>query len=507
MAPLSLLGVMPMLALMLLYARSDPDAAMMEKGKSHLKQLQDFARNVRYGKCWSNALKTVDVGCKELTEEQQSRIALTFTHCHLKRSNRSYPKCTDTSSILECTHGMDYVAFNTYTEFFTHAHSICYYLQHEMWQEQAQDTILRLTAHSDSVARQLETTNQMAEEMMKAQNSTLQTQEEILQNGHLLKHTLKESTLGMKQAFQEMEQSATEQRLLFSEIFNRITFLHQFVVGESNSLYSFLYNLIACAAVFLLTSTQRTSGARLVLFGLIAANIYTERMICSYILGGSDSAFDQTERIAFWVGIARRINTSLGLLVLLYFTLTHRDVQRQSLEVLQGLQETKAELQTVLREAENLLSKPKLAGDAALLKGVSLFGDSGIPDPSFLLDRTKENTMLNSRYGEMLAMQITSTPKKRSCSRSRSRSRSASRRKTTRPSEPAVYKIAVTQPGGARTPRSRSRSQSRSTQRRGRSRSRSASRRKSTLPPEPAASTIGVAQPGATGRTRSCTKR
>uniref|UniRef100_A0A8C5QW32 Protein brambleberry-like n=1 Tax=Leptobrachium leishanense TaxID=445787 RepID=A0A8C5QW32_9ANUR len=456
MAPLSLLGVMPMLALMLLYARSDPDAAMMEKGKSHLKQLQDFARNVRYGKCWSNALKTVDVGCKELTEEQQSRIALTFTHCHLKRSNRSYPKCTDTSSILECTHGMDYVAFNTYTEFFTHAHSICYYLQHEMWQEQAQDTILRLTAHSDSVARQLETTNQMAEEMMKAQNSTLQTQEEILQNGHLLKHTLKESTLGMKQAFQEMEQSATEQRLLFSEIFNRITFLHQFVVGESNSLYSFLYNLIACAAVFLLTSTQRTSGARLVLFGLIAANIYTERMICSYILGGSDSAFDQTERIAFWVGIARRINTSLGLLVLLYFTLTHRDVQRQSLEVLQGLQETKAELQTVLREA---------------------------------------------------AMQITSTPKKRSCSRSRSRSRSASRRKTTRPSEPAVYKIAVTQPGGARTPRSRSRSQSRSTQRRGRSRSRSASRRKSTLPPEPAASTIGVAQPGATGRTRSCTKR
>ncbi len=38
---------------------------------------------------------------------------------------------------------MDPVAFNTYTEFFTHAHSICHYLQSERWQQRAENTIHR----------------------------------------------------------------------------------------------------------------------------------------------------------------------------------------------------------------------------------------------------------------------------------------------------------------------------------------------------------------------------
>ncbi|KAM8934254.1 uncharacterized protein RCH25_004696 [Pelodytes ibericus] len=470
MVPPALPAVFLMLALALQCVRSDPDTGVIEKGKAQLQVLQDFARHPRYGDCWSRALKKVDVGCKQLNEEEQSRIALAFTHCHLERSGREYPTCTDSSSIRQCTRGMDSVAFNAYTEFFTHAHSICYYLQNEIWQEEAQDTILRgvrLTVHSDSVARQLEATNLLTEEMMQAQNATLQSQGEILRNGQLLKETLQESTLGMKQAFEEMEQSATEQRVLFSEIFNRITFLHQFVVGESNSLYSFLYNLMACAAVFLLTSTQRTAGARLILFAMVAANVYLERMICSSILAGSDSAYDQTESITFWVGIARRASTSIGLLVLLYFSITYRDVQRQSLEVLHGLQETKTELQSMLREAEKMLIKPEESEDHR--SGHVMFGDSGVPDPSFVLDKSEKCSKLDSLYSAKLEAQITSTPKRRS------RSRSASRRKRGGPYEPAVYNIAVNQSGTTTV-----------SMRRGRSRSRSASRRRSTKPSAPA---------------------
>ncbi|XP_044161222.1 uncharacterized protein LOC122946010 [Bufo gargarizans] len=299
----------------------------------------------------------------------------------------------------------------------------------------------RLTVNSDSVAKQLEATNLMAGEMMEAQNATLQSQEEILRNGHLLKETLQESTMGVRQAFHEMQQSASEQRLLFSEIFNRITYLHQFVVGESNTLYSFLYNLMGCGAVFLVTSTQRTAGARLVLFGLVAANIYTERMICSYILGGSRPSYDQTESVAFWIGIARKISISLGLLVLLYVFVTHRDIQKQSLEVLHGLQETKAELQSIIREAEKLLNKPESSQEKFLLKEDLIFGDSGIPDPSFIQELPQGDSLRDSMYSVQLA-QITSTPRRRV----RSRSRSSSRRRSSRPSEPAVYNVPVTQP-------------------------------------------------------------
>ncbi|XP_063791629.1 uncharacterized protein LOC134947478 isoform X2 [Pseudophryne corroboree] len=379
-------------AITLWTAWADLDARIMETGRSQLQILQNFAQHPGYGDCWSRALQRVDVGCKQLNEEEQSRIALAFTHCHLER----------------------------------------------------------LTVNSDSVARQLEATNIMAEEMMQAQNATLQSQEAILRNGHLLKQTLQESTMGVKLAFQEMQQSASEQRLLFSEIFNRITYLHQFVVGESNTLYSFLYNLLGCSAVFLLTSTQRTAGARLILFSLVAANVYTERMVCSYILGGSQPSYDETENVAFWVGISRKISISLGLLVLLYFSVTYRDVQRQSLEVLRGLQETKAELQSILQEAEKLLNKPSCGQDEILLKEDLLFGDSGITESSVIQEHSIQASLLDSVCSVQLETQITSTPKRRVRSRSRSRSRSVSHRRSVRPSEPAVYNIAVTQPEAPR---------------------------------------------------------
>ncbi|XP_069800058.1 uncharacterized protein [Dendropsophus ebraccatus] len=418
---------------------SDTGPSEIEKGRTQLQLLQNFAQHPRYGDCWRRALQRVDVGCKQLNEEEQSRIALAFTHCHLERSGRDFPVCTEQSTVRECTYNMDTVAFNAYTEFFTHAHSICYYLQNELWQEKTQDIILKLTVNSDSVAKQLEATNVMAEEMMQAQNATLQSQEEILRNGHLLKKTLQESTMGVRQAFEEMQQSASEQRLLFSEIFNRITYLHQFVVGESNTLYSFLYNLMGCGAVFLVTSTQRTAGARLLLFGLVAANLYAERVICSYILAGGQPSYDQTESVTFWIGIARKSFISLGLLVLLYVSVKHRDVQKQSLEVLQGLQETKAELQNIIREAEKLLNKPECSQEKLLLKEDLIFGDSGIPDPSFIHDIQDSAILSDSMYSVQLA-QITSTPKRRA------RSRSGSRRRSSKPSEPAVYNIPVTQP-------------------------------------------------------------
>ncbi|XP_069502456.1 protein brambleberry-like [Ambystoma mexicanum] len=176
------------------FVMSDLAQGRLEEGRTQLQRMQEFARHPRFGDCWTGALKRVDVGCRQLDEDEQSRIALAFTHCHLQRSGRIFPDCTESSSVRDCTQSMDAVAFGTYTEFFTHAHSICYFLQNEVWQKQAEDTILRLTVNSDSVARQLEATNQMAEEMIQTQNATRQTQEEILKNGDLLKRALQDST-------------------------------------------------------------------------------------------------------------------------------------------------------------------------------------------------------------------------------------------------------------------------------------------------------------------------
>lgn len=62
-----------------------PDPGLLSQGHSRLQQAYEMARHPRYGTCWTRALGQLDVGCKELDEEQQSRIALAFAHCHLQR--------------------------------------------------------------------------------------------------------------------------------------------------------------------------------------------------------------------------------------------------------------------------------------------------------------------------------------------------------------------------------------------------------------------------------------
>lgn len=58
-------------------------------------------------------------------------------------SGKQVPSCPEGSEVSACTANMDAVAFHTYTEFFTHTHSICQFLQSEAWQNRAADTMHR----------------------------------------------------------------------------------------------------------------------------------------------------------------------------------------------------------------------------------------------------------------------------------------------------------------------------------------------------------------------------
>lgn len=50
--------------------------------------------------------------------------------------------------------------------------------------------------------------------------------------------------------------------MALSELFNRVSFLQSFLVVETHSLSSCLYNGAALGASYLLTSTERSSRAR-----------------------------------------------------------------------------------------------------------------------------------------------------------------------------------------------------------------------------------------------------
>ncbi|XP_054859943.1 uncharacterized protein LOC129346619 isoform X2 [Eublepharis macularius] len=289
---------------------------------------------------------------------------------------------------------MDPVAFGVYTEFFTHVQSICYFLQNEAWQQRAQSTALRLTSASEDVARQLASTNQLAEETARVQNATLLSQERILQDGELLRQTLQDSSQGVRQAFRDLQDSAGEQRVVFAEIFNHVAFLHRFVVGKSSAVYSVLFHLLSVAAVLVLTSSQRTSGARCILLALVGASIYLESTICSLLMDNSEGGYDlMEESLSFWVGLSRWGFAVVGLAVAAYCIWSYKDPIRQSQEVLQSLRETQVEFQRLLQETERLLAERDLLLHGSEPRATSkASSDSGVPEQLSSLESKAEKT-------------------------------------------------------------------------------------------------------------------
>ncbi|CAN9515260.1 unnamed protein product [Ophioblennius macclurei] len=328
-----------------------------ERGALQLRRLRDLSVQPRYGDCWARALQNLDASCRRLTAEEQSRLALRFTHCHLSSSGRDFPSCPEGSEVSSCTGGMDAAAFHAYTEFFTHTQAICHFLQSEAWQSRADDAVHRLTECSAGVAEQLESTKRMAEDLFETQSAALQAQQEILSSGEELRATLRDSTDGLRSVFSELSTSSREQQVALSELFNRVSFLQNFLLMEAHSLSSVCYNAAAFCASYLLTSTRRSSKARLLLLALVCLNFYLEKKIYRHLVTSDGPEHQQTEAFAVYVALLRRIMISLGVLVLLVVCIRYRDPVQQSLQVLRQLKETQRSLQEALQHAENLVEK------------------------------------------------------------------------------------------------------------------------------------------------------
>ncbi|XP_054627319.1 uncharacterized protein LOC129178763 isoform X1 [Dunckerocampus dactyliophorus] len=328
---------------------SGPDLVL---GQVELGRVRSLAKNSKYGECWARALGQLDEHCREMTSERQGRLALKFTHCHLSSSGRDFPSCPKGSEVSRCTASMDSVAFNTYTEFFTHTYAICHFLQSEAWHNRAENTMHRLTESSAGVVEQLESTKHMAEELMEAQSVALQAQHEILNSGEELRVTLRDSTQGLRSMFSELSSVSREQQVVLSELFSRVSFLQNFLMMETHSVTSCLYNAAALCASFLLTSTQRSSRARLVLLGLVCMNFYLERKIYHFVMT-SDHPEHTMELVGVYIGMLRRFMVGVAFLVLLWVCVRYMDPGQQSLLVLQQLRDTHCRLQETLQRAEN----------------------------------------------------------------------------------------------------------------------------------------------------------
>lgn len=137
------------------------------------RKFREILRMSESDQCWKNAVSQLKSRCKSLTDIEQSRLAVAFANCHLQKSGRKTYFCDNTMSIKDCTVDMNSLAFQTYTEFFTHTGHICYFLQNLLWQEKAENVIFELSEASSETVQKLQTSLEHHKVIEKKQNEVL----------------------------------------------------------------------------------------------------------------------------------------------------------------------------------------------------------------------------------------------------------------------------------------------------------------------------------------------
>ena len=267
------------------------DKERSERGKSILEKFKKDKKFIEMS-CWEEALMRLSSSCRDMNDIEQSYLALQFSNCHLKKSGLKVYPC-QISNFKECTQemGSDIIAFQSYTEFFTHVSDICFYMQSAMWREKTESTINKL---SKSSAESLEVLSQsilQQQQVLQSQKESLQNQKEILENEIILKEVLVSSAQSAKDVFQEVREQAQQQKTMFSETFDaifqsveRLTNLQTVLLGEFISLQSVAFYLVATVVCYLFTSAPRTYSARLPLFVSLSLLIICERFYVKWAI-------------------------------------------------------------------------------------------------------------------------------------------------------------------------------------------------------------------------------
>ena len=254
-----------------------------ETGRTKYKELETYATNANYGKCWINAVEVIKLGCHDFTEETHAKMALAYLNCFLEMQGRNAYICTESDPVHACTEQLSDTDRTNYATFFTHTHSICYFLQSQVWHDKTQATIRRLSTSSEQVADQLEESSRLQMEVIHRQNQSLKNQENILDKANNLSKIINSSSESIHEMLSDFQKTSMEQRLLINNLFDRVAQVQTLVTGEMSAMYSLVYYICVILIAYFLTSATRTSAARLWIFLVILVSISVEWMLVFYV--------------------------------------------------------------------------------------------------------------------------------------------------------------------------------------------------------------------------------
>lgn len=313
-------------------------------------QYQMVAREAtmpRYGECYQAAMKDLHIGCKELTDEVQSRVALSFTNCYVARFGWATYPCDKDQDLASCMSTLDNRAASIYSSMLTNTLAMCQFLQAQAWHKSTYDAVSNLRAASDAVSSQL----------TEAVDSATALRQQL--NAQLV-----ESRESLKEAFGEIKESTMEQRGLIVDVFDRLARLQALVMDEFTWFYAIVFYVSGVIVSMIATCTQRTLGARLPLLTLLGISLSIERSLAAWVLQTSETDALQTDiHAVIWV--VRRCCVTLAVLILTREAVTYKDPAVLTAARLEALTAATSEIKSLIHEAPGVSSS--LSGDTLKL--------------------------------------------------------------------------------------------------------------------------------------------
>lgn len=317
----------------------------VEEGRQRYELIKSEAP--KYGACWTNAIQSLHVGCARLNDEVQARMGLSFANCFLEKvGSKNYP-CTMDHDIKSCVQSMDDRAFNTYTHFYTHTQSICFFLANQIWQESTSKVVHTLKDTSIKVSERLIKLQDLQEQSIDTQ---LELNEKMAQS---------------KSSLDSFGQSLKEKQVIETEILKKFLEIKEFILSELSKFYSIGFYLIAIITIYLITTPIRTNSARFWVLILFAANLAVERFVVSNILNTESTINSQLTYDARGIRdvsgdidkstwMCRKATCLIATLIIFLFWLSYKDYGQLNHVLLSQIREHNIDLKKSASEIKSL---------------------------------------------------------------------------------------------------------------------------------------------------------
>lgn len=325
-------------------------SVQQSEGKKQYLLIKSNSNLPEYGQCWTQAIQQIDATCARLTDKTQASLALKFTKCFMDMSGGDAIGDIALCSIddAECLRQLPERVFQAYTQFYTHTQNICFYLMHQVWHTETEQTINLLRTHSQSVSKQLEMAGRLQMNLLQQQREGLKVQRELVKHGLNLSDALLESRSSLARLTEQFRNSTIEHGRQLGDVFQRLAQLHNWFVGEYTFIEQILYYGVLLIVIVIFTTAKRSENCRFVLFVVAAVNLTLECLLQKYL--GADYFIDDKQIVVFerlWILRKFFMATMFGTYVTM--SIFYVDSQKKSLNLLQRIHDQNTEVLRLLR--------------------------------------------------------------------------------------------------------------------------------------------------------------